>query len=311
LTNGGSGDGRFNITVEGNQDSLNRLFQPVLQELPLPDTHAYLHPKTAAKPEPKLAPAYTFPTKLNIVIHVVGSRGDVQPFIALGRVLRSHGHRVRLATHPVFEAFVEENGLEFFSIGGDPAELMAFMVKNPGLLPGIESLRAGDVGKRRKEMAEIIDGCWRSCIDLLVDADGQVAEKKGERRPRFIADAIIANPPSFAHIHCAEKLKIPLHIMFTWVCPNTSRGDNVLTCSSMPWSPTTAFPHPLANTKISNVDPEMVNYLSYALVETMTWQGLGDLVNSFRVKKLGLSEIDPTFAPGMLTSMRIPHTYAW
>jgi sterol 3beta-glucosyltransferase len=31
----------------------------------------------------------------------------------------------------------------------------------------------------------------------------------------FVADAIIANPPSFAHIHCAEKLRIPLHIMFT------------------------------------------------------------------------------------------------
>ena len=54
-----------------------------------------------------------------------------------------------------------------------------------------------------------------------------------------------------------------------------------------------------------------MNYLSYALVETMTWQGLGDLVNSFRVKKLGLSEIDPTFAPGMVSSLKIPHTYAW
>ncbi len=31
----------------------------------------------------------------------------------------------------------------------------------------------------------------------------------------FVADAIIANPPSFAHIHCAERLGIPLHLMFT------------------------------------------------------------------------------------------------
>ncbi len=57
------------------------------------------------------------PPPLNIVIQVVGSRGDVQPFIALGRVLKfSHGHRVRLATHASFQGFVEENGLEFFSI---------------------------------------------------------------------------------------------------------------------------------------------------------------------------------------------------
>lgn len=67
---------------------------------------------------------------MNIVIHVVGSRGDVQPFLALARVLKEvHGHHVRLATHPKSESFVEKAGIEFFSIGGDPAEVMDFMVK--------------------------------------------------------------------------------------------------------------------------------------------------------------------------------------
>ena len=67
---------------------------------------------------------------MNIVIQIVGSRGDVQPFVALGQVLkRKYNHRVRIATHPNFKDFVTENGLEFFSIGGDPSELMAFMVR--------------------------------------------------------------------------------------------------------------------------------------------------------------------------------------
>lgn len=97
----------------------------------------------------------------------MGSRGDVQPFVALGRELKNkHGHRVRLATHGTFKKFVEENGLEFFDIGGDPAELMAFMVKNPGLIPGMKSLKDGDVGKRQKGMAEILQGCWKSCADV-------------------------------------------------------------------------------------------------------------------------------------------------
>lgn len=65
---------------------------------------------------------------LNIVIQVVGSRGDVQPFIALGNELQRYGHRVRIATHDVFETFVTSSNLEFFPIGGDPAELMAYMV---------------------------------------------------------------------------------------------------------------------------------------------------------------------------------------
>ena len=157
------------------------------------------------------------PPPLNVVIQIVGSRGDVQPFVALGRELKTkYGHRVRLATHGTFRKFVEENGLEFFDIGGDPTELMAFMVKNPGLIPGIQSLKDGDVGKRRKGIAEILEGCWRSCADV-----GEVKENEADRsedaatiRP-FVANAIIANPPSFAHIHCAQKLGIPLHIMFT------------------------------------------------------------------------------------------------
>lgn len=46
----------------------------------------------------------------------------------------------------------------------------------------------------------------------------------------------------------------------------------------MLWSPTQAFP-PLANST--------TNFVSYVLVEMMTGQGLGDLINRFR-KKIGL-----------------------
>lgn len=166
---------------------------------------------------------------MNVVIQIVGSRGDVQPYVALGQVLKKkYGHRVRLATHPTFRDFVTENGLEFFSIGGDPAELMAFMVKNPGLMPGMDALKSGDIGKRRKAIYEMITGCWRSCIetgdgtgdeasDALLDKSGSLSNIGSmdlDSRP-FVADAIIANPPSFAHVHIAEKLGIPLHLTFT------------------------------------------------------------------------------------------------
>jgi hypothetical protein len=67
--------------------------------------------------------------KLNIVIMVIGSRGDIQPFLKVGKVLKDeYGHRVRIATHPAFRDFVQkDSGLEFFSVGGNPAELMSFM----------------------------------------------------------------------------------------------------------------------------------------------------------------------------------------
>jgi UDP-glucoronosyl and UDP-glucosyl transferase len=71
------------------------------------------------------------------------------------------------------------------------------------------------------------------------------------------------------------------------------------------------FPHPLANIKSSNVDTNYTNFMSYPLVELMTWQGLGDLVNRFRVKTLGLEPMSTLWAPGQLFRLKVPYTYLW
>ncbi|KAF2635712.1 UDP-Glycosyltransferase/glycogen phosphorylase [Massarina eburnea CBS 473.64] len=234
--------------------------------------------------------------RLNIVVIVIGSRGDIQPFLRIGKILKEdYGHRVRIATHPAFKTFVEkDSGLEFFSIGGDPSELMAFMVKNPGLIPGIETVREGEIGRRRKAMMEMFGGMWRACVNAK-DEEGNNENLKmmGHKVP-FVCDAIIANPPSFAPPHIAERLGVPLHMMFTF-----------------PYSPTTQFPHPLANIKTSNVDAPYTNFMSYPLVEMMTWQGLGDLINRFRVKTLCLEEVSTLWAPGQLYRLKVPYTYMW
>ncbi|KAF6807292.1 udp-transferase [Colletotrichum sojae] len=234
--------------------------------------------------------------RLNIVIMVIGSRGDAQPFLKIGKILKEdYGHRVRIATHPAFREFVEkDSGLEFFSVGGDPSELMAFMVKNPGMIPTLDAVKAGDIGRRRSAMAEMFEGFWRACINATDDEkDVHNLKMMGQKDP-FIADAIIANPPSFAHVHCAEALGIPLHLMFTF-----------------PYTPTQAFPHPLASIKKSNVDPGYTNFISYPLVEMMVWQGLGDLVNDFRVKILGLDPVSTLWAPGATYRLHVPFTYLW
>jgi len=212
-------DGRINIRIDQKGSRLSRVMGPYVQRQLIQAQH------TPEPPSPYIpeflggAPGQQPPPRLNVVIQVVGSRGDVQK--------ETYGHRVRLATHPTFNDFVVENGLEFFSIGGDPAELMAFMVKNPGLMPGFDTLLSGDIGKRRKGIAEILRGTWRSCIEtgngIGVDPLQQTVEEwmaiedqlpEHLKRP-FVADVIIANPPSFGHLHCAEKLGIPLHMMFT------------------------------------------------------------------------------------------------
>jgi sterol 3beta-glucosyltransferase len=50
---------------------------------------------------------------VRVALLTVGSRGDVQPMVALGVGLQEAGHEVRLATHPRFEALVSRHGLEF------------------------------------------------------------------------------------------------------------------------------------------------------------------------------------------------------
>lgn len=219
-------DGRVNIRIEQRSPQLAEVVLPALQaqlEVVQQD-----QPQSAYIPPSLGSDGQSRPPPMNVVIHVVGSRGDVQPFIALGKVLKGeYGHRVRLATHPTFKKSVEENGLEFFSIGGDPAELMAFMVKNPGLMLGLRGLRRGDISRKRKQVAEMMEGCWRSCIEtgdrsgikpsnqVVEDWLSETGQKSLNSGSPFVADVIIANPPSFAHVHCAEKLGIPLHMMFT------------------------------------------------------------------------------------------------
>jgi sterol 3beta-glucosyltransferase len=49
-----------------------------------------------------------------------------------------------------------------------------------------------------------MEGCWRS-----------LSHPDDESKRTFAADAIISNPPAFAHIHCAEALGIPLLLTFS------------------------------------------------------------------------------------------------
>lgn len=58
-----------------------------------------------------------------------------------------------------------ECGIADSEIIKDPAELMAFMVKNPGLIPSVSTVKAGEIGRRRDAMFEMFQGFWRACIN--------------------------------------------------------------------------------------------------------------------------------------------------
>ncbi|XP_025013471.2 sterol 3-beta-glucosyltransferase UGT80A2 isoform X3 [Ricinus communis] len=122
---------------------------------------------------------------LQIVMLIVGTRGDVQPFIAIGKRLQDYGHRVRLATHSNFKEFVLTAGLEFFPLGGDPKVLAGYMVKNKGFLPSGPS----EIPTQRNQLKDIINSLLPACKEP--DMDSGIP---------FKADAIIANPPAYVSV---------------------------------------------------------------------------------------------------------------
>lgn len=88
-------DGRVNININQRSRKLSNLLLPALRrQMELQ--------KDAAEPEIPDGLGETDglpPPPMNIVIQIVGSRGDVQPFVALGLVLKAkYGHRVQC--HP-------------------------------------------------------------------------------------------------------------------------------------------------------------------------------------------------------------------
>jgi len=56
---------------------------------------------------------------MKIVIPTIGTRGDVQPYIALALGLINAGHGVTLATHPTMRTLVESYDVAFSPIGPD------------------------------------------------------------------------------------------------------------------------------------------------------------------------------------------------
>lgn len=99
-------------------------------------------------------------------------------------------------------SIVRNAGLAFYSIGVEPPELDAYMVRNPGLISSMTSLRAGNIQRKRVMISGLLYGCESSCVepDLVMSEP-------------FVADAIISNPLSFAHVHCAQALGIPVYVI--------------------------------------------------------------------------------------------------
>lgn len=68
-----------------------------------------------------------------VALLTYGTRGDVEPFLALGTALRSAGYAVRLAAPSPFAPLAAAQGIEFAAIQGDPDQLAQSFADQAGL----------------------------------------------------------------------------------------------------------------------------------------------------------------------------------
>ncbi|ORY54999.1 hypothetical protein BCR35DRAFT_319588 [Leucosporidium creatinivorum] len=121
----------------------------------------------------------------------IGSRGDVQPYIALCKGLMAEGHRCRIASHGEYRKWVEGHGIEFEEVGGDPAELMQLMIAHDFFTI---SFMKEAVGRFRGWLDDLLETTWKACQDT---------------------DVLIESPSAIAGYHIAEALRIPYYRAFT------------------------------------------------------------------------------------------------
>lgn len=72
---------------------------------------------------------------MKITLLTYGSRGDVEPFIALAQGLSRTGHAVRLAAPQAFDSLLDSPQVEFFGLPGNPGQLVKGLVDEAGRNP--------------------------------------------------------------------------------------------------------------------------------------------------------------------------------
>lgn len=108
---------------------------------------------------------------MNITIPAVGTRGDIQPMIALGKGLQAAGYRVKVATHALFESFVRQCGLDFHLMRGiNPKDVVDQLISR-----GAKQRTAAGQFRDLWQLVQLLKGevenGGESCLEACQDAD--------------------------------------------------------------------------------------------------------------------------------------------
>lgn len=199
---------------------------------------------------------------MRIAIPTTGSRGDVQPYVALGAGLKARGHEVCLATHSNFEKLVRSHGLDFYPLEKDGQALQASDIGDRMLQSGGNGLAflREFTRLRRPLLHDLVHNCWRACqgADVILVSSSEF----------LLADAV------------AEKERLP--VVWTSVMPlaPTRHRESCLFPAWPRWLPGTS----------------VYNLLTHGLTGWGMWLLLRSAMNRARREVLGLRPV-PLYGP--------------
>lgn len=187
---------------------------------------------------------------MRIAIQTLGTRGDVQPYLALAIGLVQRGHIVQLAAPVQFESMINARHIEFAPL---PGEFLALLDLSEGkaAIAGSSGFGAGFklLTVVRPLMRRLFDESWHAAMS-------------------FAPDVIIWHPKSISGPHIAEALG----------CPS-------ILASPLPgFTPTGAFPSPLL--PFRSLGP--LNRLSHWPAINAAEMVFGRTIQTWRQSSLGL-----------------------
>jgi UDP:flavonoid glycosyltransferase YjiC (YdhE family) len=128
---------------------------------------------------------------MRVAIHTLGTRGDIQPYVALALGLKERGHEVLIAAPSQFEAFIGTRGISFAHLPGEFLALMetpeakAAMSGSGGFAAGFKLIKHFKPIGRRELSLE-----WAAA-------------------KQFKPELLIYHPKAIAVPHIAERLSCP------------------------------------------------------------------------------------------------------